>query len=56
MNNITEKKKYQHPTVTKFDLDSEISLTLDSNAQPDSEPNWITTMNAGTTGPFNDLT
>lgn len=48
-----EKKKYECPSIDIILLDAEISLTMDSNAQPNSEPDWLS--GSISNSPFKDL-
>jgi hypothetical protein len=33
-------KEYISPSILRIELDYEISLTLDSNSQPNTDPTW----------------
>ncbi|MFM2291123.1 MAG: hypothetical protein RIS29_936 [Bacteroidota bacterium] len=51
MNNSNTKKIYQCPEISTIILDNEISLAMESNTAPNSEPtNW--SYNTATTDPF----
>jgi hypothetical protein len=51
MNNSNTKKIYQCPEISTIILDNEISLAMESNTAPNSEPtNW--SYNTAATDPF----
>lgn len=58
-NKNTEKKKYQSPAVETILLDNEISLAMESNTNPESEPGgggWsANNMNSSHTDPYKNM-
>jgi len=53
MNNINLKKNYQSPEIEIIILDTEISLAMESNTDPNTEPtNWSYSGQTSTTDPY----
>lgn len=53
MNNINSKKNYQSPKIETIILDTEISLAMESNTNPNSEPNnWSYSGQTASTDPY----
>ena len=52
MNINKEKKEYISPEICRIELDKEISLAMESAADPYGEPDWSQNQNAIQPDPF----